>query len=230
MTNEWQPKIDFLITLLMLAVVTLVGWRAVVGVKGDAPIAAELPTGPVSLEGVHLQGKTTAGVAILLYVDYACTACQRLESDIVQDLIRTYVATGKVLLGIQPFPLRRRGEAALEEAGLAECARRQQRFPDAHRILFNHASASFDTKVKAVSEAASVPPELLRSCVHDVRHEIVTRVESARRLGIRGTPTILVGRNHEGRLMSVQTTHRGVAPGDQWIRRVIDPALATVGQ
>lgn len=168
---NWRAGLDLLVTVLMLVLIGLTGWRHFSGPtpppEPPPPPPAVVPAEPISLDGAHLLGTPEAPVAVVLYVDYACAGCRVLETGTLPAIVRDYVDAGRVQIAVRPFPLATRREAALEEAALAECAGRQGRFWEAHAVLFAETRASLEQRRHRVAGATEIDPASLAACVAD---------------------------------------------------------------
>jgi protein-disulfide isomerase len=140
--------------------------------------------------------------------------------------VREYVDTGRVQLAVRPFPLAARREAALEEAGLAECAGRQGRFWQAHAVLFEEAQSNREQRRSRVAAATGLAADSLESCLADIGELVQNHLQEGLRLGVRGTPTFLIGDLERSGRVAVRRAHQGASPGDAWFRQLLDPVLA----
>jgi protein-disulfide isomerase len=228
---KWRAALDLLVTVLMLVLIVLTGWRHFgrnnPPPQPPPPPPAVVPADPIPLDGAHLLGKSEAPVAVVMCVDYACAGCRVFETETLPSIIREYVDTGRVQLAVRPFPLSARREAALEEAALAECAGRQGRFWEAHAVLFEEAQASREQRRRTVAAATGIALESLASCLADAGDLVQRRLAEARKLGVRGTPTFLIGALESSGRVAIRKAHQGASPGDAWFRQLLDPVLAT---
>lgn len=225
----WRTKLDLLVTIVMLGLVGWLGWNLFTSNGGPTRASAAriaVPSEPITLEGAHVRGDAAAPVAVVMYVDYGCGACRIFERETLPGIVRDYVDTGKILLAVRPFPLARRGEAGIEEAGLGVCAARHGKFWAAHAAMFENAGASSDAKQNLVAAATGLSMESLSSCLKDVRPSVRRMTEEARDIGVSGTPTFLIGRVEGSDRVVVSVAHQGISQGDEWFRQLLDPVVA----
>ena len=77
-------------------------------------------------------GKADAVVTLIEYYNYFCTHCKNFEDQIMPDIIRDYVATGKVKFVFRPLST----FIQINEGVL--CANDQNKFLEYHNYIFSH--------------------------------------------------------------------------------------------
>jgi protein-disulfide isomerase len=156
-------------------------------------------------------GSPSAPVTLVEYIDLQCPICQKFETQAVPTLISRYVRTGKVKVEARPIafigPDSERGRAA------AIAAAEQNRLFDYTQLLYlnqgpENSGWLSDQLVDAA--AASIPGLDVRRVLTDRNSAAVKAQEGAidqqaTSAGVRGTPTIDVGR-------AGSTLHRVVLP------------------
>lgn len=88
-------------------------------------------------------GKSDAPVTIIEYYSYLCGYCKLFETDVKPDIVKNYVATGKVKLILRPFPPYELSQSVL-------CANDQGKFLEYHNYLFENSD-----KIKSVDDLKS---------------------------------------------------------------------------
>lgn len=164
--------------------------------SGETPSRPAEPPTPVSVNvhGEPFKGDARATVAILEYSDFDCDFCARWATTVFPKLREAYIETGKVKFFFRDLPEPGHPEALLK-ARLARCAGLQGRFWEMHDLLFAERRPLAASDFTAEARAVSVDHEPLAACLRDNRMtQVIQRsTAGATRMGIRGTPTFLVG-------------------------------------
>lgn len=222
-----RAGLDVIATLSMIvAAVAMV--RVSLQHPSDTNAGRELPvpSAPISLHGVPVQGSEDAKVGAVEFSDFQCPYCGQFARDVWPVIKSEYVDTGRVRIAFRHLPLTRIHSEAWQAAEAAECAFQQGRFWEMHDALFTDprdlTAAALDRRVMAIG----LNPASFASCL---RGTAKTRIEEdaamAAKLGIRGTPTLLVGHvERDGRLRvrRISAGARSVAD----IRALLDGVLA----
>lgn len=145
----------------------------------------------------------SARIPLFVFSDYQCHYCRDLEqnfSAIAAD-IRSHVS---VAIRHAPFI----SPTSLSAAIAMECAAEAGSGEKAHKWLFQHqnivAEHPWDRMIGAVARSDS---SQVASCIANARTQSIVRedVIAARKLGIRGTPTIIfAGKTYVGALTTLQ--------------------------
>lgn len=130
--------LDVVTSLLLIVAASALIYRNVIvspGPSASGPMV-EVPSEPLSIEGVPLKGSKSAKVVMIVYSDFECPFCGRFAREILPELERRYVATGEVAFVFHHLPLAFH-PLATQAAVSAECAGQQGRFWEAHDLLFS---------------------------------------------------------------------------------------------
>jgi protein-disulfide isomerase len=186
------------IPAVALIALSLLLWEAWVKPTLSVDTAAIAPPAEAqSLNGLHLKGKRTAQVGLIVFSDFECPACRTFARDVLPVIIDTYVATEQVLLAFSDLPLESIHPAAFRRATIAECASRQGRFWEVHDRLFSEqTSPSVELDISATLDRSKLQVCLVSDSAAIVR----TRQAKAKALGIAATPSLFVGRIQGDRL------------------------------
>ena len=141
-------------------------------------------------------GDPAAPVTVIEYASMTCDYCVRFHLEVLPELKRNYVATGRVRLVYRDFPT---DEAALEGAVAARCVPEQQYFETLDRLYRTVGRWSkAEKREEMLVSLADVPlPEqaAVLTCVRDSATAEQIRAEQrsvATRYGMLGTPTFFV--------------------------------------
>jgi protein-disulfide isomerase len=165
------------------------------------PGAAEVET---LFKGIPQDGTTlgsqSAPVTMVEYVDAQCPFCRAFETQVLPDVIRRYVRTGKVkiVLSMWAFigPDSSRGQAAVLAAA------RQNRAFNYLELVFDQQgteNSGWLSDGLVASIAASIPTLQVHQLLAErstagIKAEATTVAEIARGRGVTSTPTIIVGK------------------------------------
>jgi protein-disulfide isomerase len=164
------------------------------------------------------QGRANAPVTIFEMSDFQCPYCRQFAIETLPELLREYVASGKVRFVFVNFPLTEIHPWALFAADVAMCAAAQGAFWRFHDLAFQRQpewSRQPDpgSYLRALADSAGARPDPLARCLADKTSESLVEADqgAATRLGAQTTPTFFI----EGGLIE------GAAPIDVF-RQVLD--------
>jgi uncharacterized membrane protein/protein-disulfide isomerase len=175
-------------------------------VSGAAPESSVQPIPPLP-PGAHVeQGVTSDGlpwigaekpvVTVTEFFDYACSHCQQAFRGLHELLA---LNPDRLRLVVRHFPLDQACNRSMRSqvyehscsyAKLANCAREQHRFWDAHEYLFDH-SGGIVEPADFVSEL-KLNVKALRACLSRVDHALNRDIEAGIELELHGTPVFVV--------------------------------------
>ena len=151
------------------------------------------------LEGIgFVLGSADAPVQVVEFADFACSACAQFARDTWPALRDRYVLTGLVQWQVIAFEL---GFPNSDEgARTAQCAAEQDRFWPMHDALYLRQPEWVGLRkpaaaLLALADSIGLDARRFEACYDDdPRKEETDRANrAARRHGVRGTPTFLVG-------------------------------------
>ena len=220
MWNIWDMwrriSLPSLAGLGLLALVHGVAWSA--GPKVEAPPPeATFAAVPVTAADKVL-GRADAPVTIVEYSSFTCPHCAQFHADILPELKKAYIDTGKARLLFRDFPLDRSAFAA---SVVARCAtgnryfglvdllfREQPRWAGAQRPL---------AALGRLAILAGVSKKKLEACLRDEKIQnavLQQRLTGSQKYNVASTPTLIInGAKYHGLTL------------DQ-IRAVIEPLLS----
>jgi len=147
------------------------------------------------------RGRGDAPVTIVEFTDYQCPYCRRFQAQTWPLLERRYVATGKVRFIVRDLPLEFHS-AARPAAEAAHCAGEQGRFWPMHDALLKTDTKLDDDSLAGEARALGLDMGHFRACVAAAKYAsaIERNAAEAASLGVRGTPTFIVGSAVQGEL------------------------------
>lgn len=175
-------------------------------------------------------GDPDAPVRIEVFEDFQCPACRTYSQDIEPRIVENHVATGEVYYVFRQFPFlddRFSTKESDQSANASYCAADQGRFWDYHDMLFanwknENQGAYSDNRLVAFAEALDLDMNEFNACFNANRHKdkIDQDLADGRRLGVTGTPSILVN----GEILTP-----GFVPSYEQIQQAVQAALAASG-
>ncbi|MCR4302349.1 MAG: DsbA family protein [Sulfuricaulis sp.] len=179
----------------------------------DRPIQAiEKSLPQVSVKDDPRLGSATARIGIVEVNDYQCPYCRDFHHKQFAQIKQEYVDTGVVRFIHKDFPLRMHAQA-VPAAVAARCAAAQGRFWEMHDALFTQQGRLGQNLYLGVARGLNLDEKKFSACLENRAHvrEIGKDIDTARSLGINGTPSFLIG-TIEGDTLTVVRMSRG-APG-----------------
>jgi protein-disulfide isomerase len=155
--------------------------------------------------GSLLQRGDSTASTLVVFTDYECPFCRRLEG--VLDSVNVLKAR-RLNIVYRQFPLPQH-KSAERAALVAICATKKGAFSRVHRMLFTTAG-QFDVQSQLKAAAASaLDPSFFPTCVasHDTREKLDADIALGKRLQLEGTPTVYV----DGQLYSGPLTVAGIS-------------------
>lgn len=209
------PAAKTLFEKFMTPIAVLIGAVIIAGALlysgGGIQAPAPDPTKPikvdpkeVNLEGVPFIGQADAPVAIVFYYDYQCPFCKRFEQEVFPVLMEKYVETGKARIVLKDFQFL--GEdsttAALFGRALFEA------YPAQYPAWYAAMSIAQDDEgdqgfgdLPSIKKLTAAIPGIDVARVEALMNENMERYQAAieadraegSRLGVNGTPSVIVG-------------------------------------
>ncbi|OHA04032.1 MAG: hypothetical protein A3J58_03370 [Candidatus Sungbacteria bacterium RIFCSPHIGHO2_02_FULL_52_23] len=178
-------------------------------------------------------GDPSAPVTVVEFGDFQCPFCGKFFEAAEQDIIKTYVKTGKVKFVFRDFPLNSIHEEAQKSAEAAVCAHEQGQFWKYHDLMFGRQGQLSLKNYKAWAREIGLKTAQFDQCLDSGKYaaEIEKDLQDGIQAGVSGTPATFVN----GRLISGAVPFAGqyrdengiMQPGFQM---VIEEALQKAGQ
>lgn len=167
--------------------------RAVRSRGGAAPDA--IPGAVVSVDGDAFHGKRDAQVTILEFSDYQCVFCSRHSHDTFPQIDREYIQTGRVRYVVRDFPIESIHPQAFKAHEAAHCAGEQGKRWEMHQKLFSNQRAMSASDLAAHAQSLGLEMAGFQKCLANGPYAAKIRrsLEEGQRLGVRATPTFVVG-------------------------------------
>jgi protein-disulfide isomerase len=176
----------------------------------DAPAAAADDTKPadiskVKIDGEPYYGKADAPVTIAYWSDYQCPFCQRHEQQVVTEIIKNYVDTGKAKIVFKDFAFLGADSQTLAKYAHAVWETAPDKFYAWHKAIFdNQGQENTGWATKERIEAISTPV-IGAANMAKVENLVATKGDEYQKamdadkaegasMGIQGTPGTVIGK------------------------------------
>lgn len=166
---------------------------------GPAPVAAATSADQTALlavqPGDHVEGDPNAPVTLIEYASFTCPHCAYFNTQILPELKKQWIDTGKVKLIYRDFPL---DQAAAKAAQLAECSGKERYFAVVDMIFRTQgawavASDPIAELAKSLRIAGMGDKEVAACLANQaVADAVVADYKSGETLGVDSTPTLFV--------------------------------------
>jgi protein-disulfide isomerase len=166
---------------------------------------ARLPNGSrnVSVDDDPVLGDQNAPLTIIEFSDYECPFCKRSFDQVLPDLKKHYIDTGKVKLVYRDFPLSFHANAH-KEAQAAECARDQggdTAYFKFHDQIFTQTTANGTglalTQLPVIAKNLGLNVSQFQQCLDSgkFKDEVDKDIADGIAAGVSGTPSWFIGKS-----------------------------------
>jgi protein-disulfide isomerase len=182
----------------------------------------ELPNEPLSIDGANIRGSDAANVVMVMFSDFQCPFCRRFAREVLPEIERRYVQTGRVALAFRHFPLPIHKQAR-PAAVMAECAGHEGLFGQMHDLLFDQEDLDAETLL-AIRKSLHLDGQSFEMCLLDqaVAAAVATSVDQAHALRVRATPTFFLGRRDVNGRVTVSRAISGAKPVSDFVEQLDD--------
>lgn len=197
--------------------------------RSAAPAEPAVVALPDSTDPSRRLGRADAPVVIVEFSDLQCPYCRRFHQQTLPWLRKEYIDTGKVRFESRDYPLEFHAQA-LAAALLARCAAREGKFWELREAVFGVQGSLAADGLDQAAKAVGLAPELRARCDSDAAtttQTIRAETEAGQAIGVRGTPSFLVGRVVNGKIEGTLVVGAGLP---ETFRKRIDPLLAAAAK
>src|SRR3954452_13270960 len=176
---------------------------------GALPAAAQ--SSPVSTDAAGLLqatpkdrvlGEAGAPITIVEYASMTCPHCAHFENEVLPELKKKWIDTGKAKLVLRPFPL---DQVALRAEMLARCLPPERYYPMIETLFKTQekwAVPDWRPALERIARLAGVNSKEFDACLANkpLEDEVVqSRLIASTQLDVNGTPTLFIdGKKFEG--------------------------------
>jgi protein-disulfide isomerase len=173
---------------------------------GPAPTAVAATPDKTALLAIqptdHVLGDPKAPVTLIEYASFTCPHCAHFATQILPEVKKKWIDTGKVKLIYRDFPL---DQTAVKAAQLAECSGKDRYFAVVDMIFAtqgNWAAASDPIAELAKSlRIAGMGDKEVKACLADdaMANGVIADYRGGETLGVNSTPTLFInGQQYRG--------------------------------
>lgn len=170
---------------------------------GPAAPQNNKPSGPVkvSIDNDPILGDKNAPVTLIEFSDYECPFCKRSFQDLLPELKKNYIETGKLKLVYRDLPLSFHANAE-KEAEAAECARSQGNdatYFKFHDQIFTKTASNGTglalTELPVIAKDLGLNVSQFQQCLDSgkFKDEVAKDIADASAIGVSGTPSWVFG-------------------------------------
>jgi len=161
----------------------------------SAPAKQAFTPTDIQLGKPPYKGNYDAPVTLMEFSDYQCPFCKRHANNVMPQLIKTYVDTGKVRFIMREFPIENLHKRAIPASEAALCAGDQGQYWAMHDSLFTDQKAMSDENLQQQAADLGLDVPAFSACMKENKFmdQINTDMAEGRKLGISGTPSFVVG-------------------------------------
>lgn len=178
----------------------------------------------VSIAGAPVIGDPKATITMIGYSDYQCPFCARHAKQTVPDLVKNYIDQGKLKLVMREFPIASIHPRATPASQAALCAGAQGKYWEMHDLLFDNPRNLSDEDFKNHGEALQLNIDEFTFCVEQgsFTEQIQKDLEEGKEMGVRGTPSFVLGYTDSGDPNNVRVTKfvRGARGYDSFAQEI----------
>jgi protein-disulfide isomerase len=190
------------------------------------PPIAEKTDSVITVGDIKIKGQADAPLTIVEFSDYQCPFCGRHVSQTLPQLMKNYVETGKLRYVFRDLPIESLHPQAIKAAEAARCAGEQDKYWEMHDKLFANQRALQPDKLREYAMSIGANESQFDACFNEGKYAkaVARDVAQADALGIRGTPTLVLGRT-DGDKVKDAVIIRGAHPLSVFVAE-IDKLLA----
>ena len=221
--DPWRRLLDRLAILVIVIAGSATAYRQLTApsdratVEGtrqpEPPPEPPVPTAPISTKGLWTKGSRAASLGLLVFADFECRACRVFARNVLPEVERDLVDGGLLRLFFSHYPLETHTRA-VSYAIAAECAGQHGKFWQMHDALFAKPQPIDEENLLRTARTLGITGFATCSQDRGIAASVRSAFESAAQFGIRGTPTVFLGRLTSDERLMVTDRWTGVkSPG-----------------
>ena len=200
----------------LLVLARLLGWnpRAETG-PPPAGGGLSVPSEPLSLTGLNVQGEASADWVLIEFVDFECPACAQFQREVLPIIESKYVKQGKIRFAIwpRPLPIHPQATAAAEAA---ECAAVDGKFWGYHNLLFANYQKLDNATIRHLGQQAGVGPGFAACLEGTMSAKVEASRVAAVKMQVMVTPSFFLGRTRPNGKLQVERRWVGVRSAEKF--------------
>jgi protein-disulfide isomerase len=172
------------------------GGAVLAAVMGGRAAFAQAADALKVLERDHVLGKADAPITIVEYASLTCPHCAQFHGQILPELKKKWIDSGRARLVYRDFPLDR---MALQAAQIAECSGKDRYF-GVLELLFQQqekwaSSRDGIAEIGRILRIAGIGDAEIRQCLANeaiANDAVLADYQSGEKAGVTGTPTLFI--------------------------------------
>jgi protein-disulfide isomerase len=192
----------------------------IAGRSGGTEPIVPVPAEPIDLTTGHLTGAPTADVVLAVFSDFHCPYCAAFARQTLPRLHDRFVKNGRIRVAFLHYPARTLHPEADEVARIAACTESQEMFWPLHDKLFGGDKPVMPNDARRLAIGLGIPSKELSACeAGEGQRRIADSLRQVNKLGLAGTPTIMIGRA-KGSLLNVEQVLMGQQSFDRLSQKI----------
>ncbi len=166
---------------------------------GPAPVAAASAPNKAALESVqpgdHVLGDPKAPITVIEYASLTCSHCAHFHTQVLPEVKKKWIDTGKVKLVYRDFPL---DQVAAKAAQIAECAGNDKYFGVIDLIFRSQpqwaAAADPVAELSKPLRIAGLGENEIKACLANeaMSNAVINDYKGGEAMGVNSTPTLFI--------------------------------------
>jgi protein-disulfide isomerase len=226
MASRFGSVVDTVVSMATLGAAVAIVWTVVSPrVSTSSPSHVTRIDGLETSVGAARQGHPGAKVAIIEFSDFECPYCGQYAREIYPQLQANLIDKGVVGYSFRHFPLEQIHKLAFKAAEASACAGVQGKFWEMHDRLFQHQERLSEADLVSHARSIGLASSDFGACLgSQMAPNIRADQEEAKRFGINGTPSFLVGLVRSNGNVKVLRRLSGAQPYETF-KSVVDELL-----
>lgn len=161
----------------------------------QTPQPAEPQNVVLSVNNSPFRGDRSAKLTLIEFSDYQCPFCARHFREILPQIEREYMQSGKVKYVFRDFPLESIHKEAFKAAEAAHCAGEQGKYWEMHDQLFTNQKTLGLEGLLLHAQGLGIDMQGFRQCLDSGKYATGIRQDIAdgQKAGVNATPTFFLG-------------------------------------
>lgn len=160
-----------------------------------APSQPAFKPADITIDDSPFLGSADATVTLVEYSDYQCPFCRRHYQQVMPELVKKYVDTGKLKYVMRENPIQSIHSKAMAASQAALCAGEQGKYWEMHDKMFDNQKQLAVENLKTYGVELGLNTAAFDACLDDGKYEkqVNDDLASGKSVGVRGTPGFVLG-------------------------------------